>query len=346
MGTRPVLIGGATSGPPPRVQGSAAGDVVRPAPPDFTFGHADFDLSDEEDPDAWTPDPIDADPLLPARRSRGQDVISLLVGIYGSKETFIKEYVEMLSDRLLGAASYMTERESNKLELLKTRFGEAALAQCEVMLQDIRNSKSINERLQQQSIVRSKSAPAVGEWGSLNATDLCLTIEKINALILSRHYWPSGFDDHPHVRLPEGLEKVLVEYGNLYAEEHSKRSLTWQKSLGVVEATVHFADRSLPAVASPTYFAVLSCFEAEEGSPSPRLTLEDVALKLDLPEVFARKRLGFWVSKGFLREPSPSVFEVQESLSASECSGPHLDDDMESSPSRPIARVGKPQIAQ
>ena len=37
----------------------------------------------------WEPDPIDADSSLDAS---SQDVISMLVGIYGSKELFINEY--------------------------------------------------------------------------------------------------------------------------------------------------------------------------------------------------------------------------------------------------------------
>ncbi len=37
----------------------------------------------------WEPDPVDADSSMGAST---QDVISMLVGIYGSKELFINEY--------------------------------------------------------------------------------------------------------------------------------------------------------------------------------------------------------------------------------------------------------------
>ena len=39
--------------------------------------------------DKWEPDPIDADTTMD---TSAQDVISMLVGIYGSKELFINEY--------------------------------------------------------------------------------------------------------------------------------------------------------------------------------------------------------------------------------------------------------------
>ena len=40
----------------------------------------------------WEPDPVDADPSRSARTRRMHDIISMLVGIYGSKELFITEY--------------------------------------------------------------------------------------------------------------------------------------------------------------------------------------------------------------------------------------------------------------
>lgn len=40
----------------------------------------------------WEPDPVDADPSRSARSRRMHDIISMLVGIYGSKELFITEY--------------------------------------------------------------------------------------------------------------------------------------------------------------------------------------------------------------------------------------------------------------
>ena len=42
--------------------------------------------------ESWQPDPIDADPSRSARSRRMHDIISMLVGIYGSKELFITEY--------------------------------------------------------------------------------------------------------------------------------------------------------------------------------------------------------------------------------------------------------------
>ena len=111
-------------------------------------GYVDFDFDSDDsydsDPENWEPEPIDAE--KPIRK--GQDIIIMLIGIYGSKEMFIKEYREMLAERLLNSATYATEKEARNLELLKTRFGEQSLGQCEVMLQDLKDSKRLNTNIQ------------------------------------------------------------------------------------------------------------------------------------------------------------------------------------------------------
>eukprot|EP00928_Gymnodinium_smaydae_P058543 TRINITY_DN4173_c1_g2_i1.p1 TRINITY_DN4173_c1_g2~~TRINITY_DN4173_c1_g2_i1.p1 ORF type:complete len:1845 (+),score=455.00 TRINITY_DN4173_c1_g2_i1:112-5646(+) len=414
-------------------QAGAAGAPAQPPPElaEFALGTADPDASDaEEDPDSWTPDPIDADPLLPSRQRRAQDVISLLVGIYGSKEMFIKEYKEMLADRLLSSPSYSSEREVQNLELLKTRFGDAALAHCEVMLQDIKDSKRTNANVQQQaraarraqvpapaaavapatspvpgsmlhpsasgglpapqgqnlghaavggaaarpfmppfslssifgmcasqsgdgqaaqlpassavppeaaSAAAAASALKLGDAGGLKKMDL----DQVQALVLSQHYWPSALAraDHPNFRLPDELEQILSEYGTAFSQARAKRSLQWKRAHGLVEVTVELADRSLQVVVTPVHLSVLACFtdpsdvsrsggagdggeEAGDrcgGSSGNRsLRLQEVANQLGLPEALTRKRIGFWVSRGVLREVSAGVFEVQENVSGSD----------------------------
>jgi len=455
-------VGGAQTGnPPPNNAGvqpppNNAGAPQPPRPPErqpppienpgLSFGNADNEASEEEeDPDSWMPDPIDADPWQPSRQRRAQDVISLLVGIYGSKEMFIKEYKEMLADRLLGSNSYDTGKETTNLELLKTRFGEAALGHCEVMLQDIKDSKRINGNIQHnakaQISANASGAPfqppprsnattapaAVGSTGeplsrpfmapfSLSGIfGLCLqpqgpggqpvqgitpdqsadvgfpppigsgptpvpqvedsrmSVEQLQALILSRHFWPSAFakEDNPNFKLPLVLEDALAEYSRVYSQIRAKRSLSWQRAHGLVDITVQLADRSLAnVVVTPVHLAVLALFQSETNdvgnssqnelgsapssapnsmgnSPiaSTRLSLQEVASRLELPEAMVRKRIGFWVSKGVLREVSAGVFDVQESLSSVEgvgaSGGNHLDDDIEHSPGNATTRAGQ-----
>ncbi|CAH8560638.1 unnamed protein product [Schistosoma turkestanicum] len=103
----------------------------------------------------WKPDPIEA---LCQRGSwrRKLDLLSMLVSIYGSKKAFLVEYKQLLSQRLLRQRSFHTARELRNLELLKLRFGEQNLHECEVMLKDIRDSKRIANLVSESTLNSSK----------------------------------------------------------------------------------------------------------------------------------------------------------------------------------------------
>ncbi len=116
--------------------------------------------------ETWCPDPSDADPERRSQARRTSDIISMLVNIYGSKELFVNEYRAILSNRLLSHFTYDTDREIRHLELLKLRFGEAPLHQCEVMLKDIGDSKRINALLH----ASPESSPA-GDMENIESDD-------------------------------------------------------------------------------------------------------------------------------------------------------------------------------
>merc|ERR1712194_41210 len=186
-----------------------------------------------------------------------------------------------------------------------------------------------------------------------------LSVDCMQPLILSQHYWPGALAkaDHPHFRLPDAMEDALTEYAAAYAETRKKRSLQWKRAHGLVEITVQLTDRAITALVTPVHLAVLACFNDSDNPGSPvspgstaptRLSLQEVASRLTLPEALARKRIGYWVSKGVLREVTAGVFAVQESLSAADSaavgpsgavgsgsgrgSGHHLDETDEHSP--------------
>jgi len=56
-----------------------------------------------------------------SKARRSTDIINMLVNIYGTKELFIKEYWNLLADRLLSNLSYTTMWEIRYFELLKIR---------------------------------------------------------------------------------------------------------------------------------------------------------------------------------------------------------------------------------
>lgn len=50
------------------------------------------------------------------------------------QELFVTEYRLMLADKLVNNLAYDTDKEVQNLELLKLRFGESSMHQCEIMV--------------------------------------------------------------------------------------------------------------------------------------------------------------------------------------------------------------------
>jgi hypothetical protein len=68
----------------------------------------------------------------------------MLLNIYDTKEVFVKELQTILAERLLASKDYDVERETRNIEMIKTRFGEANIQSCDVMLKDIIESKRVD----------------------------------------------------------------------------------------------------------------------------------------------------------------------------------------------------------
>ena len=134
------------------------------------------DVHRKGNPQEWMPDPIDADPTKTSRSRRSNDILSMLVQIYGSKELFVTEYRFILADKLLKRDDFDTDKEVRTLELLKLRFGESSMHSCEVMVKDIADSKRVNTTIRD---MKKKKGVVSPEASSV-----------LGATIVSRHYWP------------------------------------------------------------------------------------------------------------------------------------------------------------
>lgn len=77
------------------------------------------------------------------------------------------------------------------IEILKIRFGEAALQVCEVMLKDMTDSKRIDGHVQSQRAVSllflSPVRGSTISWGF----DKFILQSIVHPTIISRHFWPS-----------------------------------------------------------------------------------------------------------------------------------------------------------
>ncbi|KNC77594.1 hypothetical protein SARC_09944, partial [Sphaeroforma arctica JP610] len=253
----------------------------------------DIEIDDWEN---WQPTPMDASG--DAKTARTADIMTMLAGIYGSQEHFVNEYQLLLSARLLDALDYQIDDERRNLELLKVRFGETNLHQCEVMLKDIHNSRRINEAVHELLIQDSEMR---NNDSSLMTTDDV----PVDLTIISRLFWPQ-LKNHTLI-LPEKVNRWLEEYEESYSKFKQDRRLAVKPGYGRVDLSLTFDEWELDVTVLPDQAAIILCFESKDV-----LTVEELSTMVGLAQKEVRRRIGFWESLGVLVEVSHGEYRVQE----------------------------------
>lgn len=220
----------------------------------------------------------------------------------------------MLCERLMLCKDYDASWERHNLELLKTRFGEGALTNCDVMLQDIKDS-SRNDKKVQDVFESSKARPAKKK----DKDGLC--IPQMHALMLSHAFWPNTLkkEEFASLRLPSQFETTLQQYSKLYSEVFSTRKLEWKRNRGTVRVKLQLKDRVVELEINPIQASIIACFhdESSKKNAAPiRKSIADISATIDVTEDIVRKFTSLFLSKGVLREVESSVYEVMEEKSA------------------------------
>lgn len=292
---------------------------------------AELDSEDDEEPPTfdWVPSPS----ILKRRgvisgqvgrvtsgARRSGDILAMLVGIYGSKDIFVNEYRIMLADKLLSNLDYNTDKEVHNLELLKLRFGESTLHQCEVMVKDIDDSKRILTNIHSTLELRpSRGTPIV------------------DAAIVSHIFWPAL--QREEMTYHPTIQSKLDEFGIEYVKLKNPRRLIWLQQLGsvVLEVEVYENDEDgnlkshvKEVTCTPAHATLLAHFE-DRGS----WTCSELAAETEMSEDAVRKRMGFWANQRVVQSSSYRNGDVIYTLmsvvdaNASDQSFQHDDDDQE-----------------
>ena len=291
---------------------------------------AELDSDDDEEPPSfdWMPPPS----ILKRRgvisgqvgrvtsgARRSGDILAMLVGIYGSKDLFVNEYRIMLADKLLNNLEYNTDKEVHNLELLKLRFGESTLHQCEVMVKDIDDSKRIQTNIH--STLESKP----------NGTPV------VDAAIVSHIFWPAL--QREEMKYHPTIKSQLDEFGIEYAKLKNPRRLVWLQQLGLVELEVEVyendEDGNLKShvkevSCTPAHATLLANFEDRES-----WTCSELAAETEMTEDAVRKRMGFWSNQRVVQSSNTRngdlIYTLMSVLDAdaADQSFQHDDDDQE-----------------
>ncbi|KAL6763563.1 hypothetical protein V8C86DRAFT_2491647 [Haematococcus lacustris] len=97
----------------------------------------------------------------PGAAGSSADIVAMLIGVFESKDVFINEYRSSLAAELLYASDFNTSLCLRAVELLKLRFGEGPLHNCEVMVKDIADSKRTNSQVHAQLAQQTQPLPSL-----------------------------------------------------------------------------------------------------------------------------------------------------------------------------------------
>ncbi|KAG5724840.1 Anaphase-promoting complex subunit 2 [Termitomyces sp. T112] len=240
------------------------------------------DVEEYSDPN-WEPEPVDAGPDF--RTNKPSDVISTLVSIYDSKDLFVKELQVLLAQRLLAITddeSDRVERERRNIEILKIRFGEAALQVCEVMLKDMTDSKRIDGHVQ------SRQASTV------------------HPTIISKHFWPAL--EPSDIVMPGQFQRLQEQYSQEFNIFKPDKKLRWLPHLGKVHLELQLDDRIVEADVPPLEAAFIELF-----SEKTVWTVDELIKGVgSVDRSAALNALLTWVDRGILKEDTEGTFRLLE----------------------------------
>ncbi|KAM6489967.1 Cullin homology [Amanita muscaria] len=240
------------------------------------------DVDDYTDPN-WEPEPIDAGPEF--RTNKPSDIISTLVSIYHSKDLFVKELQVLLAQRLLAVLENDIEKvdkERKNIEILKIRFGEAALQVCEVMLRDMSDSKRIDTHAQMQKL------------------------SVVHPTIISRQFWPALKTGD--LVMPGQFQKLQEEYASEFHKFKPDKKLRWLPQLGTVHLELELQDRTVDVTVPPLEAAFIELFSQKTVWSMDELI--EVVGSIDRSA--ALKALITWVDLGVLKEDVEDTFRLLE----------------------------------
>lgn len=253
----------------------------------------DTNLDDKQawiNAERWEPDPVEADPSKGSRR-RKVDILGMIVGIIGSKDQLVNEYRVMLAEKLLNKSEYDIDSEIRTLELLKIHFGEGSMQKCEIMLNDLIDSKRTNTN------IKATILPSSSTCSEPEATHLSLDV--LDSTIISSSFWPTIQAES--LNLPNSIEELLLEYGKRFHEIKTPRKLLWKKNLGTVKLELQFEDQNMQFTVSPLHAVIIMQFREQLS-----WTSKNLAAAVGVPVDTLNKRINFWINKGVLSESGGS----------------------------------------
>lgn len=172
------------------------------------------------------------------------------------------------------------------------------------MLRDILDSRRVD------TVIRSDQG--------LNLIKESQPLPELHTRILSHMFWPSLHSES--FSIPPEIESLQSRYSAGFEKLKQSRKLAWLNALGQVTIEIDLEDRRITEEAQTWQASVIYAFQTPSADPFKPVakSVRELMQELSMSEPLVRNALTFWVGKLVLKEISPSIFSVLETLSGSE----------------------------
>ena len=274
----------------------------------------DYDyLSSDDEPENWEPINLNGikynDKYISNDFKNSKiDIVSILVNVFGSPEKFMEQYKRMLIERKITDNNFEIEQEIKNLELLKLKFGENLLTNCEIIIQHIKESKKINNKLFKDpsftcQIINSNYWPFIKsnhfDLSSLddNSKDKEKSDNSNNSNIINTNSEKTPYDE-----FLVNFNNKLKKYQKLYSDSKFSRKIEFYTNLGYCHLTLSFSNGNFEFIVSPLSYLIIQFFDEENKKNFKLFSIDYISNKLHSEALCVKQSLDFWQSKGVLKK--------------------------------------------
>ena len=269
----------------------------------------DYDyLSSDDEPDNWEPINLKGikynDKYISNDfKNTKIDIVSILVNVFGSPEKFMEQYKRMLIERKITDNNFEIEQEIKNLELLKLKFGENLLTNCEIIIQHIKESKKINNKLFKDpsficQIINSNYWPFIKtNHFDLSSLDEISKDKNDNNNIINPNNKKTPYDE-----FLINFNNKLKNYQKLYSDNKFSRKIEFYTNLGYCHLTLTFSNGNFEFVVSPLSYLIIQFFDEENKNNFKLFNIDYISNKLHSESLCVKQSLDFWLSKGVLKK--------------------------------------------
>jgi anaphase-promoting complex subunit 2 len=272
----------------------------------------DYDyLSSDDEPENWEPINLKGikynDKYISNDfKNTKIDIVSILVNVFGSPEKFMEQYKRMLIERKITDNNFELEQEIKNLELLKLKFGENLLTNCEIIIQHIKESKKINNKLFKDPnftclIINSNYWPFIKS----NHFDLSYLDEPNDKNINDKNnnnIINTSEEKIPYDKFLDNFNNKLKHYQKLYSDSKFSRNIDFYTNLGYCHITLSFKNGNFDFVVSPLSYLIIQFFDEDNKKNFKNFNIDYITNKLHSELLLVKQSLDFWISKGVLKK--------------------------------------------